>query len=110
MSLAGETGAAIVADGGLCGFSLTINSSPPRVFVPGQLWGDISKAALYQVICSYLVSQLEEKSLIEAYDALRDIHSWQQDSKLIEHRDPEISRFIPASHGNVVLNEPFVWD
>jgi hypothetical protein len=75
--------------------------------IPATAWGGITTSAVYRALCTHLVNQLDEKRLIEACDALRDILVWQQESKSIAHEVKDDWSFAPASHRKSVLNEPF---
>jgi hypothetical protein len=76
--------------------------------IHGHVAADLPKAALYRMVCFYLIGKLAEESLAEACESLADIYNMQEFHITSHEVDNATTRFVPASRATRVANPPFV--
>ncbi len=108
VSLPDEPTTTISLDSKAFGHWLSAERPLPIASIPPAACGSIDMTSLYRAVCAYLISQLDEKRLLDACESLRDIHSWQLESMAISHEVKDSWSFVPATHRHVVRNEPFL--
>ncbi len=59
--------------------------------ITGQVPAEVRFNAFCKLVCIYLVSHLNQESLIEACESLRDIYTWQSEKAeiIVHERQPE---------------------
>lgn len=76
------------------------------VELSGEKLADLPESSLYRMACYYLLGHLDDKSIINAYETLTDIFSWQADRLLSAPSAPHQQR-IPAGGLRDVERIPF---
>jgi hypothetical protein len=59
------------------------------VDVTGQVPVEHHPAAVCRMLCLYIVSRLNDESIMEAYELLNDVYSWQQEKLKVEVHEPQ---------------------
>lgn len=78
--------------------------------VYGDAIRNLPAAALYRMVCFYLIGCLEESALKEACEALADMYSWQHESENLIPTPRGETYFVPSSHLTETDRTPFVFD
>ena len=69
------------------------------VEITGRREADIPQIALYRIACYLLLSYFDEKSLVDAYQSLTDIYSWQWDRNITHHPALPAQRLLAKGVG-----------
>jgi hypothetical protein len=79
------------------------------VDVTGSIPTEHQKAAAYRILCLFIIGCLDDKAIIEAYNNLQDIYSWQMDQ--FQH-PPKLKQVIstPLKSITRVSRTPFIVD